>query len=48
MAPLGMRYFQCINNGVGVAIYPQLRKWGDTGTVLWDGRDLSGYEIAIV
>lgn len=35
----------CINDGVGVVIYPQLRDAGYFwNKIVWDGRDVSGYK----
>ncbi|KAK2050943.1 hypothetical protein LY76DRAFT_688621 [Colletotrichum caudatum] len=45
MAPVGIKYYKCINNGVGIIIYPQLRGTDDpSNSIIWDGREVSGFK----
>jgi hypothetical protein len=42
MNPIGIKYYLCMNNGVGVIIYPQLRGIDNpTKNIIWNGQSVS-------
>ncbi|KAJ6524258.1 hypothetical protein DFH09DRAFT_1189715 [Mycena vulgaris] len=47
-SPIAIRYYQLINNGIGIYIWPQLRKSSDPGgNPFWDGKNESGVGTGI-
>ncbi|KAF7968638.1 hypothetical protein HWV62_3098 [Athelia sp. TMB] len=45
--PVKVRYYNCLNNGFGIIVWPQIRSNHNTENKLWDGRDHSGYKLNI-
>ena len=45
--PIGIRYYNCRNAGIGIIIWPQLRNRDNTNEIIWDGHDHSGYWLPI-
>ncbi|KAG5747981.1 hypothetical protein H9Q72_005782 [Fusarium xylarioides] len=39
MAAIGIRYYKLLNAGIYCIIWPQLRKEGNPGETVWDGRE---------
>ncbi|KAI0469293.1 hypothetical protein F4859DRAFT_523092 [Xylaria cf. heliscus] len=47
MAPIGIRYYNCRNAGIGIIIWPQLRYASNNESIVWDGKGLGGYKLYI-
>ena len=45
--PVKVRYYNCLNNGFGIIVWPQIRSNNNTENKLWDGRDHSGFKLNI-